>query len=193
MTEAKETPLYALALQQLQLREWLHQCGIPASMTMGEERTARLKLAVAVEWRDFAQSCDYTMAVLRTVGRDLRNTYYNSETADAICAQACRDYCAAGGMALYQGMLPPRFSDVFLAELFNEQSRQFVPTALALEMANRRAWHAQKTLDLGLYDDDFGPVPFRKRDTFILPAPAVVARERDAFLAGVERACSKLY
>jgi hypothetical protein len=115
------------------------------------------------------------MCVLRTVAKDLREAYHSEAEADTLCALAHRDFYNSIGQ-----LAPPLPSDIGAFHWVINQERPVWPQSgeeeRAAHMRNREAWHRAKTLNMPLYDDDFGPTPAPPRYSLVITAPSVVTR-----------------
>lgn len=168
-------------------RAMLHNFGVWGSLhgQKRQERWQHFKNTGSVSEVNLCLSMDYTMSLLRTVAKDLRHRHHSLDEADAICARAYADdrgIDSGGG----GGCRPQTFGLVILLETWgdtreenDEIRRNRDPAAeTALDVANRKAWHANKTLNIQLYDDLYGPTPPDAEYLSIIRPPEVIASER---------------
>lgn len=204
MQAPEETSLYRVAVQMLQLRDLLQMAGIYAFASGQNRRNLleRLREERGTRIYEVCLSVEYTMSVLRTVARDLRDAYHTHAEADTICKHALSDFTKKKGhLPLVQPWFGG-FGQVILMETIGDtpeenerlQCERDGVKERQRDMENRKAWHTNKTLNLALYDDDFGPLPTDKKDyKLVIRAPELVARDHASMWNEVERAVSSFH
>ena len=197
------TSLYRVAVQMLQLRDLLQMAGIYAFVSGDTRRFLLERLKERGERiYELCLSIEFTMSVLRTVARDLRDAYHTHKEADCICKQALCDFTKKKGTLPLVQPWYGGFAQVILMETIGDtledterlQCERDGVKERQRDMENRKAWHSNKTLNLALYDDDFGPHTIAKKQyKLVMRAPELVVQDQARMWNEVERAVSSFH